>query len=142
MKRALAIAALTAVAAGTGVSGVSAETSAKAGDAASRGGSDLKITFNLRLENGKPVQVRKFRFSHLTTTCDVGNVDVKGKFGRMNVNDAGKFDGKLQKNGAKVVVEGDSNSEGTKVKGTLLAKGDFNTSTGCDSGKVKWIAGT
>jgi len=119
----------------------SAGTSAKEGDAASRGGQNLQISFTVRSLDGKPVKIKKFEFKNLTATCDVGGpVDVKGDLPTMKINDAGKFDGKVTDGAAKVVVEGQVKKQGKKVEGTIRAKGDFSPAEGCDSGKVNWKA--
>lgn len=137
MKRALTLAAAIVVAAVPATS--SAGTSVRDGEAASRGGQDLSITFTLRTVNGKPTQIRKYRFQNLTAPCTQGGpVDVKGRIGRMKINDAGKFSGKVEEGGGKVAVEGNVKNGGAKVEGTIRAQGKFDPASGCDSGKVKW----
>lgn len=141
MKRIITLATAVAIAAIPATANA-AGTSDAAGKALARGGQDLSITFVIKTLDGKPVEIDKFKFSNLTATCDGGAtmIDVKGSIGTMKVNDKGKFDGNAKKGGGKVHVEGDSNSKGTKVKGTIRAKGMLGNASGCDSGKVKWVA--
>lgn len=140
MKRIITLATALAVVA-IPASASAGGTSDAAGRALARGGQDLSITFVIKTLGGKPVEIDKFKFSNLTATCDGSQmVDVDGKIGSMKVNDKGKFDGKVAKGGGKVLVEGDSNSKGTRVEGTIRAKGTLGGLNGCDSGKVKWKA--
>jgi len=140
MKRTLMVAVVVAAAVLPATS--NAGTSVRGSDSAGRGGQDLAIQFTVRSFNGKPTEIKKFKFENLTATCNVGGpVDVKGKIGgSMSINDKGEFDGKVSDGAAKVLVEGDVKRGGAKVKGTIRAKGDFNAGQGCDSGKVKWEA--
>ncbi len=139
MKRILMVAAVVTAAV---LPATSSAGTAVSGEAA-RGGEDLQISFTVRSFNGKPVEIKKFKFKNLTATCNVGDpaVDIRGKIGgTMPINDKGKFDGKVSNGSAKVVVNGEVKQGGAKVKGTIRAKGDFKTGQGCDSGKVKWEA--
>lgn len=136
MKRILTVAALAAAAV------IPATSSAdSAGEAtADRGGTDLRITFVLRSLGGEPKQIRRFEFKRFTVACNTGGpVEVKGEIRRMNVNDAGKFDGNAKKGDGKVHVEGEVKNGGNKVVGTLKASGKFGAAEGCDT-KVGWEA--
>jgi hypothetical protein len=105
-----------------------------------RGGQDLQIEFILRSVNGKPTQIRDFTFRNFTVECNQGGpVDVRGRLDRMSVNDAGRFDGNIRKDGGKVHIEGDVKNGGAKVVGILKARGKFLPATGCDD-KVAWEA--
>jgi hypothetical protein len=135
MKRIFIIAALgaSAIVPGTSNAGTAAQT------ATSRGGQDLEIPFVVRSIDGKPVEIRRFRFKHFTVSCaDGGPVDLRGRIGSMRVNDAGRFDGNVNKGDGKVHVEGDVRRSG-KVVGVLKATGEFGNAKGCDT-KVNWLA--
>jgi hypothetical protein len=135
VKRILIIAALGASAIVPGTSG--ADTAERT--AASHGGQDLEIPFVVRSIDGKPVEIRRFRFKHFTVSCSVGGpVDLKGRIGSMRVNEAGKFDGNVKKGDGKVHVEGDVKRSG-KVVGVLKATGKFGSAEGCNT-KVNWLA--
>jgi hypothetical protein len=123
MKRILIIAALAATAAIPATS--SADGAAKA--TAAKGGNDLSIKFILSsTPEGKPVQIKDFKFKNFTVTCTTGGpVDVQGSIAKMNINNAGKFDGNAKKGDAKVHVEGEVKQHGKKVLGTLKSSGDF-----------------
>ena len=125
MKRILIIAALAAAALAPATS--SADSAGKA--SAARGGNDLEITFILSsTPQGKPVQIKDFKFKNFTATCAVGGpVEVKGSIPKMNINDKGKFDGNAKSRTAtrKVHVEGEVKQNGNKVEGTLKSSGDF-----------------
>ena len=140
MKPILISAALAAAAFAPATS--SADSAGKA--SAARGGNDLEITFILRsTPQGKPVQIKDFKFKHFTATCTVGGpVEIKGSIPKMNINDAGKFDGnaKSQNGNAKVHVEGEVKQNGNKVKGTLKSSGDFGGGAEDCKTKVGWEA--
>ena len=77
---------------------------------------------------GKPVQIKDFKFKNFTATCTVGGpVEVKGSIPKMNINDKGKFDGNAKSRTAtrKVHVEGEVKQNGNKVVGFLKSSGDF-----------------
>ena len=140
MKRILIIAALAAAALAPATS--SADSAGKA--TAARGGNDLEIKFILTsTPQGKPVQIKNFKFKKFTVTCAVGGpVDVKGEIPKMSINDKGKFDGNAKsKNGnAKVHVEGEVKQNGNKVEGTLKSSGDFGGGAEDCKTKVGWKA--
>lgn len=138
MKKGLIVAALaaTAIAMPATSSADSAEKST-----ATRGGVDLEIKFILVSNpQGKPIQIKNFQFKKFTVACAVGGpVEVKGEISKMKINDKGKFDGKVRKGDAKVIVEGQVKQNGNKVVGTLKGKGDFGAAQDCST-KVNWEA--
>jgi len=138
MKRILIIAAVAAAAFAPATS--SADSAGKATSA--RGGSDLQITFVLSsTPQGKPVQIKDFKFKNFTVACAVGGpVEVKGSIPKMNINDKGKFDGNAKKGDAKVHVEGEVKQNGNKVVGFLKSSGDFGGGAENCKTKVNWEA--
>ena len=138
MKRILIIAAVAAAAFAPATS--SADSAGKATSA--RGGSDLQITFVLSsTPQGKPVQIKDFKFKSFTVTCAVGGpVEVKGSIPKMKINDKGKFDGNAKKGDAKVHVEGEVKQNGNKVVGFLKSSGDFGGGAEDCKTKVNWEA--
>jgi hypothetical protein len=136
MKRILMLAAIAMVAAVPAIS--SADTAGKS--TVARGGQDLDIKFILRSIDGKPAQIKDFKFKKFTVSCAIGGpVDASGEIAKMNVNDKGKFDGVAKKGDAKVKVEGQVKQHGQKVVGTLKASGNFGAAEDCDS-TVNWEA--
>lgn len=123
-----------------GASGASGDHRA---GAVARGGSDLKLTYVVRLVNGKPSEIRKFKFRRLTATCSEGPLDLKGRYPRMNINRKRKFHGVLRKQKLNLRVRGKLSRNGRKQNGVLRASGDFETKDGqrfsdCTTGKVPW----
>jgi hypothetical protein len=138
MKRILIIAALAAATLAPAAS--SADSAGMATTA--RGGNDLEIKFILSsTPQGKPVQIKNFKFTHFTVACAVGGpVDVKGEIAKMNIKNSGKFDGNVTKGDAKVHVEGEVKQNGNKVEGTLKSSGDFGSGAEDCNTKVNWEA--
>jgi len=137
MKRTLTLVALMAAAAIPATS--NADSAAKA--TASKGGNDLKVRFDLISLGNKPKRIEDFKFKNFTVSCAVGGpVDASGTLGRMNVNDAGKFDGNARNGDAKVHVEGEVKQNGNKVVGILKSSGDFGGGAENCKTKVGWEA--
>ncbi len=135
------VVAVLAIAAAVAPATSTAGASSAQGQATMRGGNDLQITFVLRSVNGEPTKIKDYRFKNLTTACNQGGpIDVRGQLDTMRVNDAGKFDGNVRKDGGKVHVEGVVKRGGDVVKGTIRASGKFPPARGCDSGQVEWKA--
>jgi hypothetical protein len=117
-----------------------------ASGAAPRGGDDLKLSYIVVLRNDKPKEIRKFKFRKLTADCDEGLLDLRGRFGRMNINKKRKFSGVVREKNGKVAVRGEVSRSGERANGSIRAQGDFKTDAGkfsnCDTGKVLWKGST
>jgi hypothetical protein len=138
MKKGLIVAALAA----TAVAMPATSSADSAEKSSARGGNDLDITFILvSTPQGKPVQIKDFKFKNFTVTCAVGGpVEVKGSIPKMKINDKGKFDGNVKKGDAKVHVEGEVKQNGNKVVGFLKSSGDFGGGAEDCKTKVNWEA--
>lgn len=146
MKRVLAVSVLSAalVAPGSGLaSSDSYSTSAKA-----KGERPPAVDFIAIYVNGRPDEVKKFRFRRVVMTCAVGG-QFKTKsepphFGPFNVNDEGRFGGVDRHAGptgdVTVVIRGDFVAP-HRVRGTLKINGDYGDGyEDCASGVVDWKA--
>jgi hypothetical protein len=115
-------------------------------------GDEFTVSFQAVFVNGKPEEVRHFRFRHVPMTCEVGDpfVTKSGKpgFGPMNVNSERRFHGVFSANqgDVKVVIRGEFKPQ--RVVGTLRVSGDyppdpesgFPGGTDCSSGRLEWTA--
>lgn len=121
----------------------------QAGAAQARGGccevEDVRFVVGFR--NGKPRQIKRFRFHGLQTPCAQGILDVRGKKRRIRINRRNRFGGLVRYDeGGRVRIRGKVRRRGRVVVGTLRARGSFrNPSNGelwtlCDSGAVSWRA--
>jgi hypothetical protein len=112
------------------------------GASAAAGGDDFEIRFTLKSFDGEPVALKRFRFSKLNGTCDGGvTVEVRGKFGTIEVNDRNRFSESIRREGRKVRVKGKVSGDLERVRGTIRATGDFPPDgENCDTGKVRWRA--
>ena len=137
MKRTLTLVAVIAIAAVPATS--SADSSGQA--TALKGGSDLKVNFDLVSVGNTPKRIENFKFRNFTVACAVGGpVEAKGTIARMGVNDAGKFDGNAKNGDAKIHVEGEVKQNGNKVVGILKSSGDFGGGSENCRTKVGWEA--
>jgi hypothetical protein len=113
-----------------------------------KGGDAFGISFTLVKRDGKPRKITNLAFENAFATCEVnGPVEFNGNgFGPYKINRHRKFGGKTnvvwskKGNNGSVTVKGEVNRKGTKITGTLRAQGDVNTNTGCDTGKIEWVA--
>ncbi|HEY8465365.1 MAG TPA: hypothetical protein VIL04_01020 [Solirubrobacterales bacterium] len=140
MKRSLTLLGLALLlAAPTLASAGEAPTAARGAEA--KGSPQLSVRFILRTVNGKPVELRRFRFLRLEATCKGGtSVRIKGKVSRIKVKGNKTFRHIIKRKGKSVRIEGRVRGGGSRVTGFLRAKGKFGGQTGCDSGKVRWKA--
>ena len=113
---------------------------ASGGSAAiARGGDDYEIRFTLKTFNGEPTELRRFRFKKLDAFCDGGVVvEVRGRIRSIAVNDRNRFREVLRRDGKRVRVKGKVSGDLQRVRGTIRARGDFDTAQNCDSGRIRW----
>jgi hypothetical protein len=143
----VACAALLVPSLASGSSATSVAGHAKRGPA-------FAIFFDVITKNGKPKKVKNLTFENAFAECEAGG-SVFFEFpdpglGPYKVNDKRKFgkkfpvswEAKTMKRGSNgsVTVKGEFNRKATKVTGTLRAKGSPAGHTGCDTGKIKWVA--
>jgi hypothetical protein len=109
-----------------------------------RGGGDLRFVTKVR--HGETVKVKRFVFNHVPMACDDGDSTV-GDPGTppppMKVNSRHKFHGRFSSSGGRrhLRIKGKLKRDDRKATGILRVRGDFGgTSTGCDTGKVRWRA--
>jgi hypothetical protein len=114
---------------------------------AKRGG-EFGISFTLIKKDGKPKKITNLAFENAVGDCESGgSVGFSGfGFGPYRINRHRKFGdttnvvwSKRGNNGS-VAVKGEVNRRGTKITGTLRARGDTSAASGCDTGKIAWIA--
>jgi hypothetical protein len=107
-----------------------------------QGGDDFRVSFTLKSRGGDPVALKKFKFSRLNTPCQTGVVvQARGRIPFVKVKDNNRFKKTLRR-GAKIArVKGKVSGDLNKVKGTILARGDFGPNArNCNSGKTPWVA--
>jgi hypothetical protein len=118
-----------------------------------KGEPQFRITFRIAIRKGKPRKVTNLRFRNAFAECDSGptpGVEFEvGKpgLGPYRVNNRRKF-GKTfpvlwSKRGTpngNVTVKGRFNRRITKARGTLRATGSPTGYTGCDTGRIPWVA--
>lgn len=139
MRRSLILVTLTALLAVPTLASAG-EQKAASGPKAT-GSPDLTVSFVLRTVNGKPTELRKFKFSKLQATCKKETVVlIKGKVSRIKVKANKTFRHIIKRKGKSVRIEGRVRNRGAKVTGFFRAKGKFSGQKGCDSGKVRWTA--
>lgn len=108
---------------------------------------DFSVDFKAVYVDGKPKQVKHFKFKQVELTCDVGGpVTTSSKaphFGPMHVNGQRRFHGNFDANGGdvRVTITGEFKGQ-DKARGTLKIDGDYTAegASGCHSGKLEWLA--
>lgn len=136
-------------------SGSSATSVTSAAGHAKRG-DEFAIQFTVILRRGKPRKIKKLTFQNALAQCETGgNVDFEFPppgLGPYKVNKRRRFGRKFPvvwatdtmarrgtANGS-VAVKGRFNRRVSRVRGTLRAKGSPEGSTGCDTGRIRWVA--
>ena len=123
-----------------------------AGEATYRGlpAAEPSVEFVAKIRDGNVVKVTKFKFFNIVLQCNEGQLIVdndRSPLPGMKVEDNRFSDRFTSNNGQQVKATGKFTNKGKQAAGTLRVKGDFEASDGtlltdCDSGKVKWEAGT
>jgi hypothetical protein len=146
VKRVLVVVGLSAVLGlsltATGANAGSVTESARAGEnggAQAAKGARLQLRFVVVKQGRVPIAIKRFRFTGLRTSCNTGTVTLRGKVGRINVNN-NRFRHTIRKPAGTVRIKGRFRSGGNRVKGTIRGRGNFGGQNGCDSGKVRWRA--
>lgn len=141
MKRTLTLLGVAALLAVPTVAGAG-ELATDADAVQARGKSpNLSVRFILRSVNGKPVELRRFRFLRLEAECRGGSVvRVKGKVSKIKLKNHKRFKHVIKRKKKTVRIQGRVRGGGARVTGFLRAQGKFSGQRGCDSGKVRWKA--
>ena len=102
-------------------------------------GSQFTISYTLLTVDGDPQELRRFRFAGVKAPCESGgSATVSGRLGTIPVRPNNRFGAILLRNGKRVRVAGEVKP--SKVVGTIRVSGDFGERTGCDSGRLRWVA--
>ena len=102
----------------------------------------FSLSFDGVYKHGKPVKVKNFMYSSIPLDCTEGGTTYSpsAKFKPMKVNRKLKFKGTLKVDGITSKVVGKYKRNLSKITGTLKATGSFDMFTGCNSGRVRWVA--
>ena len=109
---------------------------------AARGGDDFVLLMTLKVTDGVPEAIKRFRFRKLDVVCDGDLVtEVRAKIQHIRVNDRNRFHKTVERSGRTIRVRGKVSEDQTRIRGTLRVRGDVGlTHQNCDSGRVFWRA--
>ena len=107
------------------------------------------VEFVAKFRGEEVVKVTKFTFAGIVLQCNEGQLTVdneRAPLPAMEVKD-NEFSDRFTSVSTSVKAAGKFSKKGKRAEGTLRIKGDFTAQGGtpvtdCDSGKVRWSAGS